>query len=305
MLCDSNSASLMSLDNSSSSLACESKEKFSSSKCAVNSWWEEVEAADQSVFQEEDAVNEVIQLPIKCSDSTDTVKLTVVSMDPNQLTFSNTIRDKDEPSDQFLDRSMENIDSTGANSREITLEFLDSSNGEKYERLIRDVKLKTSFKRRLSGDSRSSSPISFFPIRDEFESAADANDAKARDEDENLEEEEENAKGSHNSVPTGHGNSKRLRCAQEIETNAEILSRRQKQIDYGKNTIGYDNYIKQIPRNKRLKEHPWTPPKQYKYSRRAFDGLIKVWRTKLHSFDPPNSKDSKFDRNSESSDSDE
>lgn len=43
-------------------------------------------------------------------------------------------------------------------------------------------------------------------------------------------------------------------------------------------------------RNKRTKDHPWTPPKQFKYSRRAFDGLIKGWRTKLHCFDPPNNK---------------
>lgn len=39
-------------------------------------------------------------------------------------------------------------------------------------------------------------------------------------------------------------------------------------------------------RDKRTTEHPWTPPKNLKYSRRAFDGLIKVWRKKLHCYDP-------------------
>lgn len=39
-------------------------------------------------------------------------------------------------------------------------------------------------------------------------------------------------------------------------------------------------------RHARTKEHPATPQKHLKYSRRAWDGLIKVWRKKLHCFDP-------------------
>lgn len=39
---------------------------------------------------------------------------------------------------------------------------------------------------------------------------------------------------------------------------------------------------------KRTADHPWTPQKNLKYSRREFDGLVKIWRTKLHCYDPSN-----------------
>lgn len=51
-----------------------------------------------------------------------------------------------------------------------------------------------------------------------------------------------------------------------------------------------------VPRNrdKRLAEHPWTPQKNLKYSRRAFDGLVNVWRKKLHWYDPSNMNFGRF-----------
>lgn len=42
-------------------------------------------------------------------------------------------------------------------------------------------------------------------------------------------------------------------------------------------------------REKRTKGHPQTPDMTRKYSRRGFDGLIKIWRKQLHIFDPNNS----------------
>eukprot|EP00123_Amoebidium_parasiticum_P006133 comp17173_c0_seq1/m.16035 comp17173_c0_seq1/g.16035 ORF comp17173_c0_seq1/g.16035 comp17173_c0_seq1/m.16035 type:complete len:335 (-) comp17173_c0_seq1:236-1240(-) len=74
---------------------------------------------------------------------------------------------------------------------------------------------------------------------------------------------------------------------QEVETDPRRLEQRQKQIDYGKNTLGYDNYVKAIPKNQRRgPEQPHTPDKHRFMSKRAWDGLIKVWRRILHKYDP-------------------
>lgn len=72
----------------------------------------------------------------------------------------------------------------------------------------------------------------------------------------------------------------------EPERDPIILRRRQKQIDYGKNTLGYQNYVETIPKRSRTREQPKTPKKGIKYSRRSWDQQIKLWRIKLHNYDP-------------------
>lgn len=72
----------------------------------------------------------------------------------------------------------------------------------------------------------------------------------------------------------------------EMESDSDTLRRRQKAIDFGKNTIGYQNYIQMVSRVNRTKVDPQTPDKFIKFSRRSWDQQIKIWRQKLHAYDP-------------------
>jgi len=77
-----------------------------------------------------------------------------------------------------------------------------------------------------------------------------------------------------------------------LETDQHRIAQRQKQIDYGKNTLGYQEYCKAVPREKRKPgTDPQTPDIHLKISKRGFDGLVKIWRRGLHEFDPTKKDD--------------
>jgi hypothetical protein len=73
-----------------------------------------------------------------------------------------------------------------------------------------------------------------------------------------------------------------------IETDPHKLKQRAKQIEFGKNTIGYQNYTNRVPRRSRVpgnKSHPVTPRINKVVSKRNFDGQVRAWRRALHQWD--------------------
>ena len=51
----------------------------------------------------------------------------------------------------------------------------------------------------------------------------------------------------------------------DVEDDPVVLERREKQIEYGKNTLAYDRYLRDVPRNQRRWDMPRTPDKHRKY----------------------------------------
>uniref|UniRef100_A0A182MUD9 Histone RNA hairpin-binding protein RNA-binding domain-containing protein n=1 Tax=Anopheles culicifacies TaxID=139723 RepID=A0A182MUD9_9DIPT len=177
-----------------------------------------------------------------------------------------------------------------SSGRQIEIDILDSANVKKYEKLVQNELIKSPFKRRLSGGS--SSEEAGERNASAMDPDADVDDGQQSGGQWKRSKKHENDHGSwrlRRESSSSGASSQNSRKQLELETDEAVLMRRQKQIDYGKNTLGYENYIKQVPKHARTKEHPTTPQKHLKYSRRAWDGLIRVWRKQLHCFDPNNS----------------
>ncbi|CAF0868993.1 unnamed protein product [Adineta steineri] len=78
----------------------------------------------------------------------------------------------------------------------------------------------------------------------------------------------------------------------EVESDPHTLRQRTKEIIKGKMSESYATYIAKYPNKKqRRREHPTSPNKYRKCSRRCFDGQLRTWRRNLHQFDENNTQE--------------
>ena len=72
--------------------------------------------------------------------------------------------------------------------------------------------------------------------------------------------------------------------------HARRIRQRRRQVLFGKNTAGYEEYVKKVPRHKRKfksLEHPQTPDHLLDIPTKRWQGQMNAWRRSLHKFDPP------------------
>ena len=72
--------------------------------------------------------------------------------------------------------------------------------------------------------------------------------------------------------------------------HARRIRQRRRQVLFGKNTAGYEEYLKKVPKHKRKfrsLEHPATPDHLADIPTKRWQGQMNAWRRSLHKFDPP------------------
>lgn len=75
-----------------------------------------------------------------------------------------------------------------------------------------------------------------------------------------------------------------------IPEHKRRLEQRRKMISFGKNTTGYEAYLKQVPKEKRQRRNmdtPMTPDHTLDIPNKRWLGQVRAWRRALHNYDPP------------------
>jgi len=72
-----------------------------------------------------------------------------------------------------------------------------------------------------------------------------------------------------------------------INLSKHQIDMRLRQLNIGKQTWGYQNYIRAVPKYLRRGWYPVTPDPMERISKRRFNGKVNVWRRKLHFWDAP------------------
>jgi hypothetical protein len=65
-----------------------------------------------------------------------------------------------------------------------------------------------------------------------------------------------------------------------VPEQAHKIQQRRKAVDKGKNTVGYDVYCRQVPKDKRRKwsmETPWTPDHTLDIPNKQWNGMVRAW----------------------------
>lgn len=156
----------------------------------------------------------------------------------------------------------ENCDTQEIRKRKLEIEIFDASNEKKFDNAISN-KMKSPFKRRLSNEKLPEVQINTPSHQKGKRSKIDFDNKREEEEqkDEEVDELEDGEildasiiiakkrlRNSESSDASSGDSSSALFRNREIETDKATLERRQKQIDYGKNTAGYDNYIMEVPK---------------------------------------------------------
>lgn len=76
----------------------------------------------------------------------------------------------------------------------------------------------------------------------------------------------------------------RLSLQNGEEVDGHRLAQRQKQIDFGKNTLAYDRFVEVCPRHSRRRGDPMTPVINQVCSKRSFLGQVISWRKAVYSY---------------------